>query len=282
MASMMLRGINRASVGWISSPLAAGGEGELNFLRRGLSARCSSGTKRFSRISWQRLSTLASNIPRPVALVSRTSTGLHPEEKVEAALTDFILDGSKTTSIAHKVWRTVVRPGDTVIDATCGNGHDTLMLAKLVLQEATAGYVIGLDLQQGAIDNTSALLDRELDPNQRDKVNLLLLCHSQLDKVVDESSVRLVCFNLGYQPGGDKSFITRAESTVNAVRAATKVIEPQGLISIMSYVGHPGGQEEYEAVRDFLASLSPNDWVCSHLSWTNRPLCPHLMFVLRK
>ncbi|BBN16193.1 hypothetical protein MPTK1_7g04250 [Marchantia polymorpha subsp. ruderalis] len=82
--------------------------------------------------------------------------GLNIEERVEAALTDFIFDGSKTTSIAHK---TIVRPGDTVIDVTCGNGHNTLMLAKLVLQEATAGYVIGLDIQQGAIDNKTALLD---------------------------------------------------------------------------------------------------------------------------
>ncbi|KAL2613552.1 hypothetical protein R1flu_025244 [Riccia fluitans] len=208
--------------------------------------------------------------------------GLDTERKVEAAVTDFILDGSKTTSIAHKVWRSVVRPGDTVIDATCGNGHDTLMLAKLVLQDETAGFVIGLDLQQSAIDNTAALLDRELETNMREKVDLLQLCHSQLDKIVDETSVRLVCFNLGYQPGGDKSFITRAESTVNALRAAARVIEPQGLISIMSYVGHPGGQEEFEAVREFVAGLPPSEWVCSHLEWTNRPLCPHLIFVLRK
>ncbi|KAL3679388.1 hypothetical protein R1sor_022344 [Riccia sorocarpa] len=208
--------------------------------------------------------------------------GLNTERKVETAVTDFVLDGSKTTSIAHKVWRSVVRPGDTVIDATCGNGHDTLELARLVIQDENAGFVIGLDLQQSAIDNTTSLLDRELEPKKRGKVNLLQLCHSQLDKIVDEASVRLVCFNLGYQPGGDKSFITRAESTVSAVRAAAKVIQPQGLISIMSYVGHPGGQEEFEAVREFVASLPSSDWVCSHLEWTNRPLCPHLIFVLRK
>lgn len=204
------------------------------------------------------------------------------EERVECTLKRFILDGSRTTSIAHQVWQGVVRPGDTVIDATCGNGLDTLMLAKLVLQEGTAGYLIGLDVQQSALDNTSVLLEQELNSSQMEKVSLLQLCHSQLDKLVDESSVRLVAFNLGYQPGGDKNIITRADTTVKALSAAVNVLEPQGLISILSYVGHPGGREEYDAVRGFVAGLPPRDWVCSHLEWVNTPLCPHLMFLLRK
>ncbi|CAM6101953.1 unnamed protein product [Calypogeia fissa] len=208
--------------------------------------------------------------------------GVNTEERVESALKDFLLDGSRATSIAHKVWRSVVRQGDTVIDATCGNGFDTLMLAKLVLQKGAAGYVIGLDLQQSALDNTSALLDRELNSSQKENVSLLQLCHSQLDKIVDENSVRLVAFNLGYQPGGDKNIITRADITVKAVDAAVKVLERQGLISITSYVGHPGGREEHDAVREFVAGLPAQDWVCSHLESVNRPLCPHLMFLLKK
>ena len=34
--------------------------------------------------------------------------------------------------IAADVLRQVVQPGDTVVDATLGNGHDTLMLCELV------------------------------------------------------------------------------------------------------------------------------------------------------
>lgn len=46
---------------------------------------------------------------------------------------------------AHDTLRKVVRPGDYVIDATCGNGHDTLLLAELV---GINGHVLGFDIQQ--------------------------------------------------------------------------------------------------------------------------------------
>lgn len=32
--------------------------------------------------------------------------------------------------IAHRYWRTVLQDGDTVVDATCGNGNDTLEIAQ--------------------------------------------------------------------------------------------------------------------------------------------------------
>ena len=38
----------------------------------------------------------------------------------------------------------LVSPGDTVVDATCGNGNDTLILATLVGSE---GRVIAIDTQ---------------------------------------------------------------------------------------------------------------------------------------
>jgi hypothetical protein len=53
---------------------------------------------------------------------------------------------------------------------------------------------------------------------------------------------RLVAFNLGYLPGGDKEIITRSETTLLALEAAKRILIPQGLISIVVYVGHPGGR----------------------------------------
>ena len=49
--------------------------------------------------------------------------------------------------IAADVLRQVVQPGDTVVDATLGNGHDTLMLCELV---GETGRVIGFDIQPDA------------------------------------------------------------------------------------------------------------------------------------
>ncbi|KAH9288529.1 hypothetical protein KI387_032646, partial [Taxus chinensis] len=82
----------------------------------------------------------------------------------EDGLSDFIFGKKKATDVAHVVWRHVVRRGDFVIDATCGNGHDTLALAKMVCEESRMGLVYAMDLQQSALQNTSVLLDCTLTP----------------------------------------------------------------------------------------------------------------------
>lgn len=53
---------------------------------------------------------------------------------------------------------------------------------------------------------------------------------------------RLVAFNLGYLPGGEKQVITRSETTLLALEAAKRILAPGGLISIVVYLGHPGGR----------------------------------------
>lgn len=53
---------------------------------------------------------------------------------------------------------------------------------------------------------------------------------------------RLVAFNLGYLPGGDKTMITKSETTLLGLEAAERVVAPGGLISLLVYVGHPGGR----------------------------------------
>lgn len=73
-------------------------------------------------------------------------------------------------SFLHRVWERVVRKGDTVIDATCGNGYDTLTLLKMVADESRQGRVYGLDVQKAALESTSSLLEQSVSSNE---VNLL-------------------------------------------------------------------------------------------------------------
>ena len=54
----------------------------------------------------------------------------------------------RLTQIAHEAIAAVLHDGDTTIDATAGNGHDTLMLARLV---GESGRVIAFDVQSDAI-----------------------------------------------------------------------------------------------------------------------------------
>lgn len=233
---------------------------------------------------------------------------------------DVILSSSRTTEMAHALWRAVLRPGDTVIDATMGNGWDTMILANLVLADdgdgdgdgdgagiSRAGRVLAFDIQQGALDSTRAKVERELTPQQAARVHLVLDSHDTMRQHVNcaadpaaadseddngsdsesaegNDAVGVVCFNLGYLPGqgSDKAVVTRKESTVAAVAAATAVLRPGGVVTVVGYTGHEGGWEEVEAVLEFVSSLDPRKFTATNHSIVNRDNCPQLIAVHRK
>ena len=58
----------------------------------------------------------------------------------------------RLTAFAHDIWRRVVRPGDTCVDATCGNGYDSMFLASLI---GPTGHLIMLDIQVGQSTSTT-------------------------------------------------------------------------------------------------------------------------------
>ncbi|KAJ0043416.1 hypothetical protein Pint_18138 [Pistacia integerrima] len=93
---------------------------------------------------------------------------------------------------------------------------------------------------------------------------------------------RLVAFNLGYLPGGDKTVITTAETTLLALEAAERIVVRGGLISIVVYVGHPGGRKELETVEAFAGRLSVDNWICCKFQMLNRPLAPLLVFLFKR
>jgi len=155
-------------------------------------------------------------------------------------------------STAHELVSDVVRPGDQVVDATVGNGHDTLFLAKAVGQ---GGRVIGFDIQQQAINSARVRLS---EGNIEEKnVDLHVRSHAEMDAVV-KAEVSCVMFNLGYLPGADKSLITRAESSLSALEKAASLLKNGGLLTVMCYPGHAGGDTEAELVKGWLLGL-PSD-----------------------
>lgn len=67
-------------------------------------------------------------------------------------------------SFLTRVWKHVVQKGDTVVDATCGNGYDTLAMLKMVADGSGRGCVYGMDIQKDALENTSSLLNESVNP----------------------------------------------------------------------------------------------------------------------
>lgn len=181
-----------------------------------------------------------------------------------------------TTQTALLFISQYLRDGDTAVDATCGNGHDTLALAKM-----GAGKIYAFDVQETAIINTERLLKKENIP--LDDVHLILDSHAGMCNYIKEK-VQVVVFNLGYLPSADKSVITNTDSTIAAVKEAMKLLKKDGLICISMYSGHPGGQEEKQTLLDFAESLDDRTWHTAYINMRNQRNNPPeiLLITLKK
>lgn len=156
------------------------------------------------------------------------------------------------TDQAQQLLQAKLSAGDIAIDATAGNGHDTLFLAQ---QVESSGRVFAFDIQQLAIDKTRQRLEKHHTFTQ---VDLLKESHAYLSKHIPaelHQKISLIMFNLGYLPGSDKSCITMTETTLPALTQAMQLLKPDGLLSIMLYPGHTGGDGETKAVWEWVNQL---------------------------
>lgn len=154
------------------------------------------------------------------------------------------------TLAAHTAVTSAVRPGDSVIDATAGNGHDTLFLARQVGQ---TGRVVAMDIQTEAIESTRKRLDAASVSN----VELRLTSHENISECgISKGAVAAVMFNLGYLPGSDRSITTQTQSTTRSIRRAAEMLRQGGILTIIGYRGHSGGRDETEAVHRMTAGMA--------------------------
>ena len=157
-----------------------------------------------------------------------------------------MLNPSALLETAHAVWER--HAGPFMLDATAGNGHDTLFLAGLA---GEGGVVLAVDRQDEALTRTAALL-REQGLERR--ARLMRASHADMAALLarhlpdDEARLDLAVFNLGFLPGGDKRIVTSAATTLAALDPVWERLRPGGLLSVHTYSGHPGGADETEAV----------------------------------
>jgi predicted methyltransferase len=155
----------------------------------------------------------------------------------------------RLTEKVHHILKNHLKKGDRAIDATAGNGYDTLFLAE---QVGPSGKVIAIDIQDCAIRSTGEKLE---SAGLIDRVRLVTDDHSTVLKkliVDDQENVSAITFNLGYLPGSDKSIQTRAESTEEALAASIQLLTNGGYLCVTAYQGHSGGTSEAETVETFM------------------------------
>lgn len=175
------------------------------------------------------------------------------------------------TALAHSLWSTILRPSiDSAIDATCGNGYDSVALAKMLFsgrhrEEDCNSQLLCVDIQKQACDNTTAALAQEFfeDPQvfEKQMIQVLHTSHAALPRPNDSSSVGLVVYNLGWLPNSDdgKDCVTKMDSTLHSITDAMLMVRIGGMISVVTYP--KSNPEEDIAVRVMLecaALLSSN------------------------
>ena len=158
------------------------------------------------------------------------------------------------------------------IDATCGNGHDIQFLAELGFSK-----VMGFDIQNIAIQ---ACRERIKSADLKN-VELILDGHQSLERYI-RTPVDCVMFNFGYLPNGDKSLTTTTDTSIAALTAATKLLNQEGLISLMCYPGHPSGKSETQAIKHWFSTLNHQWSVETHLAVSPKPSAPILFTLTRQ
>jgi predicted methyltransferase len=181
---------------------------------------------------------------------------------------------------AHRLVGERIGAGDCVIDATMGNGNDTLMLARCV---GYSGFVYGFDIQNEALEHTRERLIRERIT--QDQVNLTVLSHDQMESIIPvtmHGHIAAIMFNLGFLPGGERSLITKTDTTLRALDAALRLLRSGGIVTVVIYPGHPGGDEESMAIQAWATQLPHHYYQVTSYQFLNATTAPPYLISIYK
>lgn len=167
-----------------------------------------------------------------------------------------------TLGIVHEFLRQHITEGAFCMDATAGKGRDTALLCRLA---GPAGRVLALDIQQDAVDQTRALLERE-----GLHAEVILDSHANMEQYADGESVDCIVFNFGRLPGGDPKIFTLADSSVKAIEAGLRLLKPGGVMAIALYYGKENGYDEKKAVLEYLKTVDERKYTVLCCEWSNR------------
>ena len=169
-----------------------------------------------------------------------------------------------------------VKEGDLCIDATMGNGNDTLLLSRLCGKK---GHVLAFDIQNTALLHTKERLEKEnADPNYE----LFLDSHVNMGNYAAPETVSCIVFNFGYLPGGDHSLATKADSSIQALTESLNLLKKGGILMLCIYSGGDSGFEERDALLNWLRELNPKAYLVIKTEYYNRPNHPPIPVLVIK
>lgn len=177
--------------------------------------------------------------------------------------------------MAHQFILPKLATASHIVDATAGNGKDTLFLAK---NSNPSAVIWAFDIQQQALQKTETLLT---DHKLRDKVKIIFDSHANITNHIHQP-LDVVMFNLGYLPGGDQSINTSPDTTIKAIAQSLKLLTVGGLMTIAAYPGYEHGRLENQAVREYLTSLRQETFAIACWSMVNQRNNPPVLYIIEK
>ncbi|GGI40485.1 class I SAM-dependent methyltransferase [Mammaliicoccus stepanovicii] len=183
-----------------------------------------------------------------------------------------IVDG--ILPFARKLIQSHIDEHSIVVDATCGNGNDTLFLANQVRN----GQVYAFDIQAEAILNT------KVKTQEFNNIHYFQLGHEHAASIInnDHPFIDATIFNLGYLPKGDKQITTNSHTTIEAIQTLFNITKKDGIIVLVVYPGHPEGQIESNEVNEFVKSIDQQDAHVLHYQFINQKNNPPYIIAIEK
>lgn len=177
---------------------------------------------------------------------------------------------SQITAWCHSIIRSQAVSGGLYVDATMGNGNDTLFLCRMA---QGSGHVWAFDIQETALKNTESLLSAH---GCAESATLIRCGHEHMSDYLSPESIDVICFNFGYLPGGDHALATRPDTSLAAIRQGLDILKPGGMMSLCIYSGGDTGSEEKDCLLAYLRTLPSRQYTVIVNEYYNRGNCPPL------
>lgn len=178
--------------------------------------------------------------------------------------------------LSHLLLSNLTNGSGTYIDATAGNGYDSLFIATILQDD---GRLFSFDISEEAIQNSKLLLTE----NNINLKNITLINdnHANLGTYLKSQLITAAIFNLGYLPGSNKKIRTNSTDTLAAIDQIIKRLQKKGIIIICSYIGHDAGVEN-SVIGEYLSKLNTHEFEISKTEMINRENSPILYLVIKR
>ena len=179
----------------------------------------------------------------------------------------------KVLKFSKRLITEIVDKNSICVDATCGNGYDTLFLAQSACKK-----VFAFDIQEKAITNTKKILQEN---SLLEKCTVILDSHENFNNYIQEK-IMCVVFNLGYLPNANHTITTKKDATLSAILKFLDFLEVGGRIIITVYPGHNEGMAEKKLLLEKLSLLNQKQVEVLKYEFINQKNNPPFILALEK